>query len=310
MKIVFFGSSEFALPSLKALIESEHKVLAVVTQPDREKGRHRDIVPTPVKEIAVKNKIPLFQPENVSDDGSSKYLKKLRADLFVVVSFGQILSGKLLAIPRTYSINIHPSALPKYRGAAPANWAIIKGEEKTALTAIRMNEKMDAGDIIMQRKVPIEKSDNAVTLLNKLAYLGSILLIDTIRFIEMDKVIYKKQNTKKSTLAPKLKKEDGLIDWKKPAQEIHNLVRGLVPWPSAYTLLGEKTLKIYKSETLIYYEKPEPGKVVDTKRDSISVSCGKNLLIIRELQLEGGKRMDAASFLRGHKLEKGTVLGS
>jgi len=309
MKIVFFGSSNFAVPSLEQLINSDHHVLAVVTQPDRKKGRDLKLAPTPVKEAAISKGIDIYQPEDACGKEALKFLKSLKADIFVVVAFGQILSKEVLGIPRRYSINAHPSLLPKYRGAAPVNWSIIKGDTKTGLTLIRMNEKMDAGDIMLQRKIEITKEDNAQTLNDKLSYLGSILLLDGIRFIELDKIVFRKQNKKAVTLAPRLKKEDGLIDWKKPARAIHNMVRGLVPWPCAFTLLSGKTLKVWKTEVMSYYNKPEPGRITDIYKDNIYVSCGKEALIIKELQLEGSKRMDSASFARGHKLEKNMYFG-
>ena len=233
MKIVFFGSSEFAVPSLELLLKSQHDVLAVVTQPDREKGRDRVLAPTPVKEAASKEGIKVLQPENVNDPSFSEVLKKLSADLFVVVAFGQILAKDTLDIPELYSINLHASMLPKYRGAGPVNWTIIKGETKTGLTIIKMNERMDAGDIMLQRKVPIEAEDTAKSLSSRLSYLGGVLVLDAIRFIELDKIKFKRQPKKAGVLAPKLKKEDGLINWGKPAKEVRNRIRGCTPWPGA-----------------------------------------------------------------------------
>lgn len=309
MKIVFFGSSEFAVPSLERLLESSHEVQAVVTQPDREKGRHLNVQGTPVKEIALKKRLKIFQPENLKGPEIRESLSSLSADLFVVAAFGQILPGDILKIPKLYSINLHASLLPKYRGASPINRAIVKGEKKTGLTVIRMNEKMDAGDIMLKRSVEIEAEDTSGSLGLRLSQLGAILLLDAIRFITEDRINFKKQNEKQASFAPPLKKEDGLIDWQKSADEINNMVRGFLPWPSAYTFLNNKVLKIRKSAAAPYYHKPEPGKIVDIQKGSFSVVCAKDALLVSELQLEGGKRMDAASFLRGHKLEAGTFLG-
>ena len=310
MKIVFFGSAEFAVPSLERLLGSEHKVVEVVTQPDRKKGRHLKISATPVKGFASQKGVRIYQPENLKNPLSLKHLKSISADLFVVVAFGQILPEDVLKIPKLYSINLHASLLPKYRGAAPVARAIIHGEIKTGLTIIRMTDKMDAGDIMLQRKVEIDKEDTSETMDKKLSNLGTLLLLDAIRFIEKDKIKFEKQDKKKVTFAPKLKKEDGSIDWKKPASVIHNMVRGLRPWPCAFTFLDAKFLKIWKSEVLASREKKEPGEIVDIREENFFVSCGKDLLIVKELQLEAGKRMDVASFLRGHKLEKGTILGA
>lgn len=309
MKIVFFGSSDFAVPSLENLLGSSHEILAVVTQPDRKSGRDLKIGKTPVKDAASSRGIKIYQPENIAEPSSLGYFKSLSADLFVVVAFGQILAKSVLGIPGLYSINLHASLLPKYRGAAPINRAIMNGERKTGLSIIRMNEKMDAGDIILQRRLEVEKEDTSETLQRKLSSLGAILLLDAIRFIGEERVKFKKQDEKKATFAPKLKKEDGLIDWKKDTLEIHNKVRGLVPWPCAFTFLNGKILKIWKSDILLSRGKPEPGGIVDIQKEGFTVGCGKGSLIVKELQLEGGKRMAAASFVRGHKLEKGMFLG-
>ncbi|MFH1593322.1 MAG: methionyl-tRNA formyltransferase [Candidatus Omnitrophota bacterium] len=310
MKIVFFGSSEFAAPSLERLLNSYHEVIAVVTQPDRAKGRNLKIAQTPVKKAASANKnIEIYQPEDVKDKPFLETLKALNADLFVVVAFGQILSREVLDIPGTYSINLHPSLLPKYRGAAPINWAILKGETRTGLSIIRMNEMMDAGDILLQRKVIIDREDTADTLGSKLSKLGSILLLDAVRFIKEDRIWFKRQDKTKATFAPKLKKEDGKIKWEEDASVLHNAVRGLVPWPCAYALHDNKILKIWRSDVLPSHQKTQPGLVVDVRNEAVMVACGKGLFLIKEVQLEGGKRMDIASFLRGHPIETGTVLG-
>lgn len=309
MKIVFFGSSDFAVPSLKRLLDSAHEVLAVVTRPDREKGRRLKVTPTPVKTIALKKGVSIYQPENVGEKESLECLKSLRADLFVVVAFGQILDKVVLDIPKLYSINLHASLLPKYRGAAPINRAVMNGERQTGLSIIRMNERMDAGDIILQRPAKIEKEDTSETLNRTLSNLGAILLLDAVRFIKRDKVTFKKQNEKKATLAPRLKKESGLINWENAALDIHNVVRGLIPWPCAYTFLNNKILKIWKSEVCSSRANPEPGVIIDVQKEGLMIACGKDILIIKELQAEGGRRMDTTSFARGHKIEKGMLLG-
>lgn len=309
MKIIFFGSSNFAVPSLERLLKSGHEILAVVTQPDRKKGRQLKVQATPVKKVATSKKIKIYQPEDVKDASFQKSLKAHSADLFVVVAFGQILPKEVLETPKLYSINLHASLLPKYRGAAPINKVITDGAVKTGLTIIRMNEKMDAGDIMLQGKVVIEKEDTSESLEKKLSSLGSILLFDAVRFIEKDNVTLKRQDEKKASFAPSLKKEDGLIDWQKNALDIHNMIRGLVPWPCAFTFLDDKILKLWKSETLPSYANTVPGQIVDVSANILMVACGKGLLLIKELQLEGGKRMDIENFLRGHKLEKGAFLG-
>jgi methionyl-tRNA formyltransferase len=309
MKIVFFGSSEFAVPSLKRLLDSPHEVSAVVTQPDRKKGRSLKVSETPVKKLASKKKISIHQPENAGNKESLKYLKSLRADLFVVVAFGQILTKATLDIPKSCSVNLHASLLPKYRGAAPVSRAIMNGEKRTGLSIIRMNEGMDAGDIILQRPVEIGKEDTSETLNRKLSDLGAILLLDAVRLIGEDKAVFKKQNDRAATLAPKLTKKDGLIDWNKTSKEVHNKVRGTLPWPSAFTFLDGKILKIRKSTALPSHDKLNPGEIIDIQKDGLTVACGQSLLIVREVQLEGRKMMDAASFARGRNIEKGMFLG-
>lgn len=308
MKITFFGSSEFAVPSLKVLLDSSHEIVAIVTQPDREKGRRCKVQPTALKSAAPPG-ITVYQPESLKDAAAVKFLRSLLSDMFIVVAFGQILPKEILKIPKLYSINLHPSLLPKYRGSAPVNRAIINGETETGISIIRMNERMDAGDIILQKKVKIEKEDTSEALTRRLSELGAVLLLDALKFIEGNRIKFKKQDEKKASLAPMLKKEDGLIDWNKSADEIHNTVRGTVPWPGAYTFLDGKMLKIRETDVTPLYEKPETGKIFDVQKDYFMIACGKGALRVKELQLEGGKRIDTASFLRGHRLEKGTFLG-
>ncbi len=303
MKIIFFGSSDFAVPSLERLLDSSHEVLAALTQPDRKKGRHLRVSVTPIKKLAVSRGIAVYQPESVSLQASLKYLKSLSPDLFVVVAFGQILPASVLSIPKLYSINLHASLLPKYRGAAPVSRAVMKGEKKTGLSIIRMNERMDAGDIILQRSVEIEKEDTSKTLKSRLSSLGAILLLDALRFIKEDKVTFKKQNEKKATPAPRLKKEDGLIDWNKSAKEIHNKVRGTIPWPGAYTYFDNKKINIWK--TTVVGGKAVSGEVAET-REELIVGTGEGLLKIDEVQIEAKSRMTATDFLRGFRgMKKG-----
>lgn len=307
VKIVFFGSSEFAVPSLKRIFESQHEVLAVVTQPDREKGRHLKIQATPVKIALPPGKAALYQPESLRDYSAEKFLNSFSADLFVVVSFGQILTANILKIPRVFSINLHPSLLPKYRGAAPVNWAVINGETKTGLTVIRMNERMDAGDMILQREIEIDQKDTAEILNKRLSELGAILLLDAIRLIDEGKAIFKKQDEKKATFAPRLKKEDGFIDWGKDSREIHNKVRGAAPWPGAYTYFDKKRINIWKADVL--EGEASPGEIVETK-NALIVGTKKGLLKLEELQLEGKKVLVASEFLRGLRgIEKGMKFG-
>lgn len=309
MNIVFFGTSEFAVPSLKAILKSKHKVLAVVTQPDRKKGRDLKLSPPYTKVLALAEGIPVYQPEDASSKESVEYLKKLSADLFVVISFGQILKADVLAIPKIYSINFHASLLPKYRGAAPTNWAVINGDKSSGVTVIKMNERMDEGDIILRRETEIDPEDTNITLSQNLSQAGAGALPEAIELIECGKARLEKQDGSRATYAPKLKKEDGLIDWSESAVNIHNKVRGLIPWPGAYTYYDKKVLKILKTKLI---DNPGTlnqavyGEVLDIQKDgSVIVKTGSGVLAIKALQLEGKKALDPASFILGHKLAKG-----
>ena len=307
MNIVFFGTSEFAIEPLRGLLKSRHKVLAVVTQPDRPGGRSLKVSPPPTKVLALSRDIPVHQPEDASGIDSVNYLKEFNADLFVVISFGQILRKSLLAVPRLHAINLHGSLLPKYRGAAPTSWAIINGEKISGVTVIKMNEKMDEGDIILKRDVEITPEETNITLNEKLSGLGAQAIIEAIDLIEKNKEIFEKQDSSKATYAPKLKKDDGLIDWNEPAAVIHNKVRGFIPWPGAYTYYGGKILKILKTEMAAAAEDDiETGEVTEIlKERGVVVNTGSGNIIIKRLQLEGKKEMDADAFVRGHKIARG-----
>ena len=313
MNIVFFGSAEFSMGSLRALITSRHKVVALVTQPDRKKGRSLKLSPPPTKVLAASHGIPVYQPEDASIKESVKYLKDLKPDLFVVVSFGQILKKELLAVPRLYSINLHASLLPKYRGAAPVNWAVINGDKETGATIMRMDEGMDSGGIMAQEEIPIGEDDTSLTMSEKISERGAGLLVAAIESIEKDKTKFVKQDASRATYAPKMKKEDGLIDWKEDAFKIHNLTKGLLPWPGAYTRHKGKILKVLMTgvSPLPGAEGgSQPGEVMEaTGEKGIIVATGHGALAITYLQLEGKKILDAASFLRGHRMEKGEILG-
>lgn len=306
MNIVFFGTSEFAIPPLREILKSRHKLLAVVTQPDRKRGRSLKLSPPPAKVLALAKSIPVYQPEDASGIAAIEYLKKLNADLFVVVSFGQILKKGVLAIPKFYSINLHGSLLPKYRGAAPTNWAIINGDVSSGVTVIKMNEKMDEGDILFKTEIDIDDEDTNITLSEKLAEVGASALLTAIDLIANSKnPNFTKQDEGQATYAPKLKKEDGLIDWKMSAVKIHNRVRGLLPWPGAYTYCNGKILKILKTEISgnTVADNSKTGEVVEIIKDKgMVVRTGSGDILISHVQLEGKKDMDVDSFLRGHKI--------
>ncbi len=267
------------------------------------------LLPSPLKIEAGHLGLEIHQPENASSESTAELLKTERADLFVVISYGQILKKQILDIPKRYCISLHPSLLPKYRGAAPCNWAIINGKKKTGVTIIRMNERMDAGDIITSQSINISEDDTSEDIYNQLALIGAETLIATMGLIESGKERFIQQDEKLMTYAPKLKKQDGVIDWKKQAEEIRNLIRGTQPWPGAYTYLDKKLLKIYRAEKVTSLPASTTSNIIEINKDSFIVACGKEALKIKEVQLEGKNRMSAEEFLRGAHLKEGQKLG-
>jgi methionyl-tRNA formyltransferase len=306
MKIIFFGSDKFAVPSLEALTKAGYEILCIVTQPDRESGRGLSLAATVIKAEASKLNLPLYQPAKINTPESTQYLKEFNPDLFIVIAYGQILSKEILRTPKLFSLNLHASILPKYRGAAPINWAIINGERVTGVSIIKMNEVMDAGPLILQKELEILATDNAVTLEEKLSQLGKEALIESLQDIEKKKYKLETQNEKQKTFAPKLKKSDGLINWSKAAEEISNLIRGCYSWPGAFTYYQGKLLKIFKTRLLPLNISSACGEIVDINKDGIVVTTGKDALLIEELQLEGGKVISASDFALGHKITRGS----
>jgi len=297
MKIVFMGTPDFSIPSLKILLASKHNILAVVTQPDKERGRGKKVSFTPVKEFAVEKNIPVYQPEKLKSNFEFvDQMKALEPDLFVVVAF-RILPKEVFEIPKYGSFNLHGSYLPKYRGAAPIQWALISGETETGLTTFKLAEKVDTGNIYLQEKVKIKPEDNFETLHDRMSELGAKIVLDTVNLIENGNYELKQQNDLLASPAPKITKEICEINWRKPAIEIHNLVRGLSPHPAAFFIYNEKVIKIYKTE-VIERNEFKPFQIEQTKKELI-IGCGKNALRILELQQEGRKRMSAEEFLRG-----------
>ena len=309
MKVVFMGTPDFAVGALEALVEAGHEVVAVVTQPDKPKGRGKEMQQTPVKVCALKHNIEVFQPVKIKHKEAVEVLKGYGAELFVVAAFGQILSKEILDMPKYGCVNIHASLLPKYRGAAPIQWAILDGEKETGVTIMQMNEGLDTGDMLTKVIVPIEDTDTGESLFDKLAEAGAKLLIETIPQIESGEVAPQPQDDSLSTYAKMIKKEMGLIDWKKEAVVLERLVRGMNSWPSAYTHFNGKTLKVWESEVEMGNHDAAPGTVVEVTKNSIKVQTGQDLLVLKQIQLEGKKRMDVAAFLLGYKVETGDVLG-
>ncbi|NLK97495.1 MAG: methionyl-tRNA formyltransferase [Epulopiscium sp.] len=312
MKIVFMGTPDFAVPSLQKLIDEKYYIAAVVTQPDRPKGRGKKMVAPPVKELAVKYDIPIFQPERVRNPEFIETLRSIAPDLIVVIAFGQILPKEILDIPTYGCINVHGSLLPKYRGAAPIQWAIINGEKITGVTTMFMDEGMDTGDMILKKEIPIEPEYTAGDLHDIMAPVGADLLKDTLDELIRGNIKREKQDEDEATYAPMLKKENGLIDWSQPSYKIINLIRGLSPWPSAYTFYKDQMMKIWKAE--VYnktYEHHTIGEIVEVIRNKgLVVKTGDSSLLITEMQAPNGKRMAVEEYLRGHDIEQNIILGS
>lgn len=308
MKIVYMGTPDIAGVILKDLIGSKHEVIAAVSQPDKPKGRGGKVSYTPVKEIALEAGIPVYQPEKAKGDDFFEILKTLSFDIIVVVAYGKILPKRILELPKHGCINVHASLLPKYRGAAPIQWSVINGEEKTGITIQHMAEGIDTGDMILKRELTLDKKETAGSLYDKLAVLGGQSLLEALTLIEEGRAVRQAQKEEEATYASMLTKELGKVDFTKSALSIERLIRGLNPWPCCYCQLDGKTLKLWDGDVLTEDYKGEPGEVVDIKKDAILVKTGEGILAVKELQLEGKKRMDAESFLRGYPLTIGVKL--
>lgn len=311
MKIVFMGTPDFAAEALKALIRAGHEITAAVTQPDKPKGRSGEPVPSPVKVCAAEQGIPVLQPQRIKTPEAVAQLKQYAADVYVVAAFGQILSQEILDIPRYGCLNIHASLLPKYRGASPIQHVIINGEKTTGITVMQMNAGLDTGDMLYKKECAIEPDDNYETLHDKLAALGGEAITEALSLLEQGKLNPEKQEDALSCYAPLIDKRMGRIDFAKSALTIDRLIRGMTPWPSAYTSYREKQLKIWKAVPL-----PErdcrgrpPGEILETRKDSVTVAAGEGALEILELQMEGKKKMNTHDFLLGVKMLPGEILG-
>lgn len=311
MRIVFMGTPDFSVGTLEAVVAAGHEVACVVTQPDKPRGRGKELQPTPVKEAAQRHGLPVYQPAKIRDPEAVEKIRSFQPDVIVVVAFGQIIPQQILDIPRYGCINVHASLLPKYRGAAPIQWAIIDGEEVSGVTIMRMDAGLDTGDMISKVEIPLEKDETAGTLFDKLSDAGAKLLVQTLPTLEDQSAVYEKQPELSPTpYSRMISKKDGEIDWSSPAVNIERLIRGMSPWPSAYTHLGGKTLKIWRAETAEGKAGSAPGTVLEVGKGGLVVSTGDGALRLLEIQLEGKKRMDAEAFLRGFAIEAGTILGS
>ena len=312
MKILFMGTPDFAAGILKSLISAGHEITAVVTQPDRAKGRSAEPVFSPVKVVALENDIPVLQPERIKRPEETAKLLEYPADIYVVAAFGQILSKEILEQPQYGCINVHASLLPKYRGASPIQRVILNGEKLTGVTIMQMNEGLDTGDILYSKSLELAPDETFETLHDRLMALGSLAVCEALDLIGAGKITRFMQDDSFSSYAPLIKKEDGLIDWNTTSAEVYAKVRAFNPWPGAFTYLGGKMLKIWEAMPSDDYARKDalPGEILSVSKDFITVRCGEGAVSVTSLQAEGKKRMDVKSYLLGNQIEKGTVLGS
>ena len=308
LRIIFMGTPDFAAATLQALIDGPDEVVAVITQPDKAKGRGKKITPPPAKVFAEAAGIPVLQPTKIKSEEFRNGLLTYQPDLIVVTAYGRILPPSLLELAPMGCINVHGSLLPKYRGAAPIQWTVINGEKEAGVTIIQMDKGMDTGDMLLMAKIETDPEETAGSLFDKLTTLGSKTLLKAIKGVKEGTVIPVPQDHSLATVAPMLKKKDGLIDWSRDAEELACLIRGLDPWPSAFCFHNNKRLRLFGPEVVYKDTEDPPGSVLHGDKRGLLVACGKNALLIREIQPEGKKRMAAQDFLRGNPLEPGILL--
>lgn len=308
MKIIFMGTPDISVKTLEKIIEDGHEVLAVVTQPDRPKGRGKKLMMSPVKDVALKHGLKVLQPEKASDPDFIEEIKKMEPELMVVIAYGQILRKNLLEIPKFGCVNVHVSLLPKLRGAAPINWAIINGDSKTGVTTMFMDEGLDTGDIIMSKEFALNDEITAGELHDWMMEEGAELLGKTVKAIERGNYTRTKQNDSDSTYAPMMDRNLGHVDFSKSAKVIHNLVRGTIPWPGAWCDSDYGKIKIWKTKVLNKEHNSENGEVLKVDKEGIEVACGENVLLIIDIQMPNKKRMPVSEFIKGNSIEVGTVL--
>lgn len=309
MKAVFMGTPDFSVETLKEMLLAGYEVAAVVTQPDKPKGRGKELSMSPVKEFAIEKGLTVLQPLKARDEAFIAQIRQIAPDVIVVVAFGQILPDELLSMPKYGCVNVHASLLPKYRGASPIQWAVIDGENESGVTTMMMDTGVDTGDMLLQKSVPLSKKETGGSLFDKLSVTGAKLLVETLKGLEKGTIQKTPQEHAKATHTKKIEKSLGELDFHKPADELECLIRGLNPWPSAYTKLHGKTLKIWDADVVVGdFAEYEPGQVVFADKTGFTIKCGKNALAVKELQLEGKKRMDARAFLLGTRVETGECL--
>ncbi len=310
MKVLFMGTPDYAAVTLEKLIASEHELLGVVTQPDKQKGRGQELSFSPVKELALKHGIPIYQPNKVREVDFLDMVRVMAPEVIVVAAFGQILPKALLDIPPYGCINVHGSLLPKYRGAAPIQYSIIDGEGETGITIMYMDAGIDTGDMILQARLPIAENETGGSLFDKMSHLGADLLLEALDQLKAGTALRIPQDNEQATYVKVLSKDMGFLDFSQPAVKLERMIRGLNPWPSAFTYLEGKTLKLWQASVEpLKDNSAKPGQVIELRKDSFVVATGDNALVIKELQLEGKKRMTTDAFLRGYQLAPGTILG-
>lgn len=312
MNLIFCGTPQFAVPTLEKLVAEKFSIQLVMTNPDEPRGRGHKVQASPVKEAALKHGLPLFQPAKVKTDETREYLSQFHPDAIVIVAYGHIVPQWMIDLPPLGCINLHASLLPKYRGAAPINWAIIHGEKETGVTTMKIDAGMDTGDMLLERREPIRDDDTTETLGARLSVTGADLMIETLRKLERGEVPPRPQNHDLATMAPRLKKEDGVIDWSRTAEEIERRVRGLAPWPGAFTSFRGMRLHVWRAEAVAAAEGSgaAPG-VITAEGKKLAVACGAGTrLLLHEVQMEGRKRIPARDFANGARVESGEKLGS
>ena len=310
MRVVFMGTPDFSVGTLRELAKAGHEIAGVISQPDKPKGRGKNLQPTPVKEAAMKLGLPVYQPKKVRDPEFIQVMKELNPDVIVVVAFGQIIPKEILYMPKYGCINVHASLLPAYRGAAPIQWAVINGDKVSGVTTMQMNEGLDTGDMIMKTEVPLAEDETGGSLHDKLAKAGAKLCVETLKALEDKTATWETQGESPTAYAKMLDKKLGDIDWSKSAKAIECLIRGLNPWPSAYTDWNGKVMKIWEAKVLDENTDATPGTIVKVEKDGFSVQTGDGLLKVLVLQIPGKKRMEADAFLRGYQIETGCELSS
>lgn len=308
MRVIFMGTPDFSVGTLEALVDAGHEVVLAVTQPDKPKGRGGKMQYTPVKEAAIAHDIPVYQPKRIRDPQCIEELRKYEADIMVVIAFGQILPKEILEMTPYGCVNVHASLLPKYRGAAPIQWAVINGEKVSGVTTMQMDEGLDTGDMLLKTEVALDAGETGGSLHDKLAQAGAALCVETLRALEQNCVPREAQGESPTDYARMLDKHMGNINWSESAQVIERLIRGLNPWPSAYTDWNGKVMKLWSADVLDETTEKAPGTIVRVEKDGFCVQTGEGLLKVTELQIPGKKKMDAAAFLRGCHIEEGEIL--